>query len=348
MWIGDLSFKIKEAHDRYGDIVRLRPDALSFNSAQAWKDIYGAQPGKQQLQKDPDFYLPQKAGSSIFISNDSDHSRMRRNLAHAFSDLALKEQEDLMTGYFELLIEKLRAQVSGPDKGKVDIVKWFNCTTFDIVGDLAFGQPFGSLQAGEYHFWIGNIFKAIKRVQMDRVANAYPLLQWAMNLRDRLVPNANEARIQHAQYSAEAASKRMALETDRKDFMSFIQRHSDEKGMTLAEIKQTSKVLVLAGSETTATLLSGCTYHLLRTPQKLRKLQDEVRGTFGTDEQITLTSAARLPYLQAVLEEAHRLYPPVPSTLPRRTGPHGNLICGHTIPAGVSYILLEVFLPRQR
>lgn len=343
MWTGNVSFKIKDAHDCYGEIVRIRPDALSFNTTQAWKDIYGIQSGKQQLQKDPDFYLQQKAGSSIFISNDSDHSRMRRNLAHAFSNTALKEQEDLMTGYFKLLIEKLRQQVNGPEKGKVDIVKWYNCTTFDMIGDLAFGQPFGSLEAGECHFWITNIFKALKRAQLDRVANAYPPIQWAANMRDGLLPKANEARIQHAQYSAQAASKRMTLETDRKDFMSYILRHRDEKGMTLSEIKQTSKVLVLAGSETTATLLSGCTYYLLQNPEKLRKLLDEVRGTFKTDNEITLTSVTQLPYLQAVLEEALRLYPPVPSTLPRRTGPQGNLICGHKIPPGVSYNLLTIF-----
>ena len=336
MWTGDLSFKVKDAHDHYGEIVRTRPNALSFNTTQAWKDIYGTQPGKQQLQKDPDFYLQQKAGSSIFISNDSDHSRMRRNLAHAFSSTALAEQEDLMTGYFKLLIVKLREQVHGSQKGKIDLVKWYNCTTFDVIGDLAFGQPFGSLQTGEYHFWITNIFKAIKRVQLDRVANAYPPLQWAMSLRDNLIPKANEARTQHAQYSAQAANGRMALETDRKDFMSYILRHNDEKGMTLSEIKQTSKVLVLAGSETTATLLSGCTYHLVQNSEKLKRLQDEVRGTFKTDDEITLASAAQLPYLQAVLEESLRLYPPVPSTLPRRTGLQGNLICGREVPPWVS------------
>jgi cytochrome P450 len=336
MWTGDISFNIKDAHDRYGDIVRIRPNALSFNTTQAWKDIYGIQSGKQQLQKDPDFYLPQKAGSSIFISNDQDHSRMRRNLAHAFSNSALKEQEDLMTGYFKLLIQKLHEQVDGPQRGKVDIVKWYNCTTFDVIGDLAFGQPFGSLEIGKYHFWITNIFKAIKRSQQDRIANYYPPVQWAMSLRDSLVSKGNEARIQHAQYSAQAASKRMALETDRKDFMSYILRHNDEKGMTLSEIKQTSKVLVLAGSETTATLLSGCTYHLLQNPEKLNRLLKEIRGSFKTDDEITLTSVSQLPYLQAVLDEALRLYPPVPSTLPRITGLNGNSICGHDIPSGVS------------
>ena len=336
MWTGNLSFNIKDAHDRYGDIVRIKPDALSFNIPQAWKDIYGIQTGKQQLPKDFEFYLQQKAGSSIFICNDADHSRMRRNLAHAFSSNALKEQEDLMTGYFRLLITKLHEQVIGPREGKVDIVKWYNCTTFDVIGDLAFGEPFGSLEAGEYHFWIMNIFKALKRSQFDRIANAYPFVRWTFKIMDSLFPKSNEARIQHAQYSAQAASKRIMMETDRKDFMSYILRHKDKKGMTLSEVKQTSKVLVLAGSETTATLLSGCTYHLLRNPDKLQNLLYEVRGAFKSDKEITLASAAQLPYLQAVLDEALRLYPPVPSTLPRRTGIQGNDICGHEIPPGVS------------
>ena len=46
----------------------------------------------------------------------------------------------------------------------------------------------------------------------------------------------------------------------------------------------------------------------------------------------------QLPYLNAVIEEALRLYPPVPVALPRLTPPAGATICGYHIPGGVSSV----------
>jgi hypothetical protein len=99
----------------------------------------------------------------------------------------------------------------------------------------------------------------------------------------------------------------------------------------------TSGLLIIAGSETTATLLSGVTYYLLKTPHAYAKLKEEVRGAFEKAEEITLTSTSQLPYLQACLEEALRLYPPVPLALPRLTRPEGDIIGGVFVPGNVTY-----------
>ena len=126
------------------------------------------------------------------------------------------------------------------------------------------------------------------------------------------------------------------MKSDRKDFMSYILRHNDEKGMSEPEIKQVCSILMIAGSETTATLLSGVTYHLCLNKDALRKVTDEVRTKFPDENAITLTSVAQLPYLQAVLEEGLRLYPPVPAALLRRTPPEGETINGQFVPGNVS------------
>ena len=108
--------------------------------------------------------------------------------------------------------------------------------------------------------------------------------------------------------------------------------------MSNGEIKNNSGVLIVAGSETTATLLSGATYHLMRNPRVWNKLKNEVRGAFKSEDEINIYSTApsNLPYLHAVLEESLRRYPPVPTRLPRQTGPSGDYIDGHFVPGGVS------------
>lgn len=106
--------------------------------------------------------------------------------------------------------------------------------------------------------------------------------------------------------------------------------------MSRDEIMGTSGILIVAGSETTATLLSGATYHLLRNRTAYAKAQDEVRSAFAAPEEMTLARLAQLPYLQAVLEESLRVYPPVPVALPRRTPPEGAWIAGTWVPGNVS------------
>src|SRR5579859_2957501 len=108
--------------------------------------------------------------------------------------------------------------------------------------------------------------------------------------------------------------------------------------MSRQEIIGTSGILIIAGSETTATLLSGVTYYLLKNPGAYDKVKEEVRGAFNEPEEINLTSTSKLSYLHACLEEALRLYPPVPLALPRRTGPEGAIIDGVFVPGNVSYL----------
>lgn len=108
--------------------------------------------------------------------------------------------------------------------------------------------------------------------------------------------------------------------------------------MTREEIISNSGFLLIAGSETTATLLSGATYHLLSNPNVLKKLQAEVRHAFQSEDEITPLSArspGKLPYMEAVLTESLRMHPPLPASLPRIIGSTGDLIDGRFVPPNV-------------
>jgi len=137
-------------------------------------------------------------------------------------------------------------------------------------------------------------------------------------------------------YTKGMIEKRIDQGTDRPDFMSYVLRHNDEKGMSREEIQATFNLLMIAGSETTATLLAGCTYLLQKNPRILQKLNAEIRDKFSDEKEITMLSVSHLTYLNAVIEESLRLYPPVPIALSRMTPPEGAMICGHWVPGNVS------------
>ncbi len=71
----------------------------------------------------------------------------------------------------------------------------------------------------------------------------------------------------------------------------------------------TSFAKVIAGSETTATLMTGALYLITRHPEVQRKLEHEIRSTFKSEDEILLNTVNELPYMLAVLNESLRRYP---------------------------------------
>lgn len=74
-------------------------------------------------------------------TNKNNNNKKRRNFSHGFSDKALKRQELLIGGFFDTLICRLREAEGKP----VNMMKWYQLTTFDIIGKLTFGEGFNCL-----------------------------------------------------------------------------------------------------------------------------------------------------------------------------------------------------------
>lgn len=139
----------------------------------------------------------------------------------------------------------------------------------------------------------------------------------------------------HVRLSKAKILARMERGSDRKDFVSYIFAKKDELKITDWEMAAHSNALIVAGSETSATLLSGLTYYLCRTPSVYAKLKEEIRSNFKSTEEIN-SQTATLPYLTAAINETFRIYPPIPIGMPRLTPSGGDEVAGHFVPGGVS------------
>lgn len=341
---GQLPMVVQALHEQYGEVVRITPDQISFTNPDAWKDVYGIRPGQPQRPKDKRMLsVGPNSIRSILHTDDYHHTRYRRALAHGFSEASLQRQEPIVKGYIDLLIRRLREQTKvrggggGGGDATVDMVRWYNFTTFDIIGDLAFGESFGCLDASEYHFWVAVIFSHFRTAVWANFLRRIPGGLWLMKL---LVPRAvqRDKTTQNQLTEAMVQSRIAKGSGDRPDFLSNVLKHQGtEKGMTVEELVSNSHVLILAGSETTATLLSGVTYYILTVPGVLDKLKAEVRGAFSSEDEITWSAVNQLKYTLAVLNEALRMYPPVPFGFPRVVEGEGAFICGRWVPGGVSF-----------
>jgi len=203
-----------------------------------------------------------------------------------------------------------------------------------LFGDLCYGESFGCLREGKSHPWIDIIGESIQAFAYIGLARRIPGLQkllFAMMPKKKI-----EQAAWHTKFSSDLADKRMAMVTDRPDFMSFILKYNEEKGLSIPEIRSNSNVLIPGGSETTGTFLTGTTWHLLKNPMIYKTLVEEIRGSFSTSDDITITNLIALKYLTAVIEEGLRIYPPVPSNMPRSIPEDGAVVAGKWVPGGTS------------
>jgi cytochrome P450 len=72
---------------------------------------------------------------------------MRKLFSNGFSAQALAAQEDYVHRFVDIMIRQLHKNSL---KTSTDIVSWYNYVTFDIIGELAFGEAFGSLESGKH------------------------------------------------------------------------------------------------------------------------------------------------------------------------------------------------------
>ena len=58
--------------------------------------------------------------------------------------------------------------------GVIDLNEWMDWTTFDLMGDLTFGETFGCLQQVKYHSWVALIFNSIRAVSITGAIKQWP------------------------------------------------------------------------------------------------------------------------------------------------------------------------------
>jgi len=114
-----------ELHNHYGPVVRVAPNELTFNTAGAFRDIYGhKKQGQSELSKDKK-YISGMGEPTLLYSSKEYHAYLRKLMAPGFSDGALRKQEVVVQKYLGLLVEKLQKESQGGQK-TIDLLEWVN------------------------------------------------------------------------------------------------------------------------------------------------------------------------------------------------------------------------------
>lgn len=325
---------IKKLHEQYGDIVRLAPDELSFIDPAAWRDIYPKNFLRPYEYKDQP---PGKTASHLIACTEEEHARFRRILAPAFSERYTAAQEPFVRSYVDKLISKLNERIDqSSSRGITDIdaVEWINYVAFDIIGDLVWGSSFGCLDGLTTHPWIQTIsqFKAATIVVS---AKFYP---WLYTVLMAITPSSALSEVMEMwRITEQKVRERILAGSDRPDIIGQLlesEKDPESESMSREEMEVNAMMLVAAGSESVTTVLTGLLNYLLRNPDDLAAITDEIRTAFTSADQIAGPKLKQLPILNATLNEGMRLCPTIPDAMRRNVPPGGSVVAGEVLPGG--------------
>ncbi|KAK3715123.1 hypothetical protein LTR37_007333 [Vermiconidia calcicola] len=157
----DCYLKFEKLHEQYGKYVRIGPNVLSITDA----DLHDAAFAPNTQFRKAEWYDNSKPFDSMHTTRDKPlHDRRRRMWAPAFSDKALRQYEHKVKAFNNKLVERVREHSNGP----IDMRKWFNLYSFDVMGQLAFGKDYGMLDSGELN-WAINLLSESMEAAPQRV-----------------------------------------------------------------------------------------------------------------------------------------------------------------------------------
>ncbi|KAK9695867.1 hypothetical protein K7432_012763 [Basidiobolus ranarum] len=207
-----------------------------------------------------------------------------------------------------------------------DLYHIMELMTLDTLGNVLFGFDFEAIRKPEGEH-ISTYFHAVKAA-LNVIYIAIPILE--------KLPSASRAKGHMAVKEFRTLLGNLAIaraeeikklppgqESISSDLLTVLAKSWLDKRLELEEVVNEMIILIIAGHDTTASTLSCAIYFLARHPDIQAKVREEISGVFeghtSTMEAPTSSQIKSLCYLEAVIKETMRFYPPTPLLLTHTT-----------------------------
>lgn len=322
----EVSFQL---HRRMGDAIALRLPVPHISLCHPRHITHVFKDNLQNYLKSEDYQgLKPLLGKGIFIVEGEAWQERRKLLSPEFRASVMSRYLSFIVRDVELLFrERWEPSIGGAPR---DIAEDMMFLTLRVLGDTLFGQDFVA-----YADAVGRALETCLTQATFRSFTGFLLpyrLPTIGNIRswraqatlDRIVGEL----IQGARAAGAGGEMiaRLAAATD----------DTGRPVLSDALLVDEVKSMILAGHETTSLALSWSFYLLSQHPEQLARLEAEVDAVLG-GRSPEVSDIAKLPYTRMVVQEALRLYPPVPLVTRRAIEP--DEIDGVQIPAGTKLSL---------
>jgi cytochrome P450 len=237
-------------------------------------------------------------GNGLLTSEDTLHLRQRRLMQPAFHRERIAAYGDTMAAYAE------RMRRSWSSGATLDIAQEMMRLTLSIAGKTLFDVDVEQQAAA--------VGRALTDVMDSFWLTMMPFADWIERLPVGRMRRARRAREQLDAMIYGMIADRRSSRRDRGDLLSMLlvaQDEDDGRTMTDQQIRDEAMTIFLAGHETTANALTWTWYLLSQSPDAETKLRAEIDGVLR-GRLPSVSDIASLPFVDRVVTEAMRLYPP--------------------------------------
>ncbi|KAK6384526.1 hypothetical protein LTS17_002089 [Exophiala oligosperma] len=324
------TYKRYELHMKYGKVVRVGANELSYSDEASIKDIFAQ--STEPCLKAPAFYkgFSLTGRQSVFSTTDrNEHGRMRRLLSHGFSQQGVLDFQPEISQIIEQYIANIATA-----RQPVELHDETHHLFLDITSRLSFAKSFDTLsgrphqgaQDIETYFTVCPLFGLLPIARYFPFGPFKAARQAQPRIRRSVQGYIDEFRARLGKGTTEQGLLRhmlTACDTDTKTTL------------TDAELVENSVLFIIAGSGTSATTVLYLLYEVSKRPEVLERLTREIRDAFPDPYVMpAFDTATKLPYLNCVLQETLRLRGPIMSCSVRLSP--GKSIGGSFVPYGTT------------
>jgi len=287
----------------YGDVVayRLGGERLLFvNQPQYIKDVLITH--NRNFTKGRALQRTKRLlGEGLLTSEGATHLRQRRLMQPAFHRERIAAYADTMVAYADRLRGAWR------DGATLDVAQEMNRLTLSIVGKTLFDADVES-QAAE-------VGEALTGVMATFWMTMLPFSDLLEHLPVPKLRRGRAARAQLDKIIYGMIAERRRSQRDHGDLLSMLLSAQDEEAegaagrMSDVQVRDEAMTIFLAGHETTANALTWTWYLLSTAPHVEAKLHAEVDRVLQ-GRRPRMADIASLPFIERVVTESMRLYPP--------------------------------------
>ncbi|MCC6644337.1 MAG: cytochrome P450 [Polyangiaceae bacterium] len=325
---------LRELADRYGDVVELRMFGKPWFLVVHPTDIEDVMVKHARVMgRDAYTIVLQRALGLGLLTSDGDlWKRQRKLMSSAFVPKRIQ-------GYADAMVRVTSAGLGAWRDGEVvTLHQEMSRVTMEVAADVLFGAGVSRRDTETVRdaMEIINEFFANSPEAIARVP------EWFPTPRNRRMTRAVR-QIDELIFRIIAERRRGPA---RDDFLGVLLSAQDDDGATMSDrqLRDEAVTLFLAGHETTALLLAHTLFLLSKHPDVERRLHAEIAGVLGGRAPVAADVKA-LPYLERVLKESMRLYPPAWTT--GREANEDVVIGGTRVPRGAQILLSQWVVHRD-
>lgn len=259
-------------------------------------------------------------GAHLFAIGGIKWKNLRAKLTPTFTSGKMKQMFQTLTDCGIILEKYMEEKIK--DDQPLDIKEILGCFTTDIIGSCAFGLECNSFKEPDspFRYYGKRIFVATK-LQALRGTFSFNFPNAARFLGFRTL--SKDITDFFFDVVEKAVTYREKNNIVRKDFLQLLidlkntdnkdNIGGDGKSLTMNEIAAQSFVFFVAGFETSSTTMNFALYELAVNQEIQNKVRNEINSVLAKyGGNVTYEAINEMKYMQQVIDETLRMYPPVP------------------------------------